>query len=99
MSAPETNARPPAPVTTTTRTESSAANSSRIWPSPPHISTDTALCFEGWLKVTTPTASRLAASILPPAYSRDEPSASVELCCMPTIVSRSEEHTSELQSH
>src|SRR5438552_1754535 len=35
-----------------------------------HISTDTALRFSGWLNVTTPIPSRLAARILPPAYSR-----------------------------
>src|SRR5579859_7134139 len=69
MSAPETKARVPAPVSATTRTPSSAAKSSRISASPLHISTDIALCFSGWLNVMSPMPACLSASILPPAYS------------------------------
>ena len=67
ISAPETNALSPAPVSTTTRTASSAANASRISTSPCHISIDMALRFSGWLNVTSPTPPSLDASILPPA--------------------------------
>src|SRR5271170_3450503 len=73
MSAPETKALLPAPVRITTRTELSAANSSRISPRPTHISTDMALRFSGWLKVISPIPSSFAASILPPAYSTETP--------------------------
>src|SRR5580700_5511819 len=73
ISAPETKALLPAPVRITTRTELSSANSSRISPSPTHISTDMALRFSGWLKVTSPTPSSFAASILPPAHSMETP--------------------------
>src|SRR5580658_5476188 len=73
ISAPETNALLPAPVRITTRTELSSANSSRISPSPTHISTDMALRFSGWLNVTNPIPSSFAASILPPAYSTETP--------------------------
>src|SRR5712692_1799119 len=68
ISAPEMNALLPAPVRTTTRTELSSRNSSRISPNPAHISTDIALSFSGWLNVITPTPSSHADNILPPAY-------------------------------
>src|SRR3984957_10669426 len=73
MSAPETNALLPAPVRITTLTLLSSENSSRMSPSPVHISIDMALRFSGWLKVISPTPSSFAASILPPAYSRVTP--------------------------
>jgi hypothetical protein len=43
MSAPETKALPPAPVSTTTRTSSSLAKPSRIFAVAAHMSSDTAL--------------------------------------------------------
>jgi hypothetical protein len=64
MSAPDTNALPPAPVTTSTRTSSSLANSSRMRVPACHISSDTALCRAGLLKVIVPTRPSLPASIL-----------------------------------
>src|SRR5579872_516381 len=75
MSAPDTKALLPAPVRITTRTDESSANSSRISPSPVHISSDMALRFSGWLNVTSPTPSSFAASIFPAAYSRVTPPA------------------------
>src|ERR1700730_1402404 len=68
ISAPETNALSPAPVSTTTRTLSSAVQASNISISPSHISTDMALRFSGWLKVIRPTPSVTCANILPEAY-------------------------------
>src|SRR5712675_1884479 len=64
MSAPETNDLPPAPVRTTTRTSSSLAKSSRIFAAACHISSDTALCRSGLLKIIVPTCPSLRASIL-----------------------------------
>src|SRR4029077_12956982 len=68
-----TNALWPAPDRITTRTDPSSANSSRISPSPVHISSDIALRFSGWLNVISPTPSSFAASIFPAAYSRVTP--------------------------
>src|SRR5262245_2810941 len=64
MSAPDTNALPPAPVTTTTRTSSSLAKSSRMRVPACHISSDTALWRAGLLKVMVPTRPSLRANIL-----------------------------------
>src|SRR5438874_7946698 len=64
MSAPDTNALPPAPVTTSTRTSSSLANSSRMRLPACHISSDTALCRAGLLKIMVPTRPSLRESIL-----------------------------------
>src|SRR5215471_7887550 len=59
MSAPETKALPPAPLTTTTR----IAGSSAYWLSSActrsHMSRDTALCLLGLLKMTWPTGPSL----------------------------------------
>jgi hypothetical protein len=51
-SAPDTKALPPAPVSTTTRTSASLANSSRISLKAAHISSETALWRSGLLKIT-----------------------------------------------
>ena len=67
ISAPETNALCPAPVSTTTRTASPSAQASSTSRSPSHISTDMALRFSGWLKVMRPTPSSTSASSFPPA--------------------------------
>src|ERR1039458_6544069 len=64
MSAPDTKALPPAPVTTTTRTAWSAAKSARIPCAASHISSDTALCRSGLLKISVPTPPSLRDSIL-----------------------------------
>src|SRR5690606_13836167 len=64
MSAPETNALPPAPESTTTRTSSSAANASSVRSTACHISSDTALRFSGLLKTTWPTPSSRRLMIL-----------------------------------
>src|SRR6202142_2401419 len=64
ISAPDTKALPPAPVTTTTRTALSAAKSARMPWAASHISSDTALCRSGLLKVIVPTPPSLRDSIL-----------------------------------
>src|ERR1700733_4888990 len=64
MSAPDTNALPPAPVSTTTRTSLSAAKASSASLVACHISSDTALWRNGLLKVTRPTPASLRARIL-----------------------------------
>ena len=52
MSAPDTNALPPAPVSTTARTSASLRKPSRMSRVAAHISIDTALCRSGLLKIT-----------------------------------------------
>ncbi len=52
MSAPETNALSPAPVSTTTRTSSSACNARNTVGSAARIGADSALCLAGLLNVT-----------------------------------------------
>jgi hypothetical protein len=52
MSAPETNALPPAPVSTTQRSESSRLKSSMMRPIATHISSDIALWRSGLLNTT-----------------------------------------------
>src|SRR5215510_14225225 len=64
MSAPDTKALPPAPVTTTTRTSLSRANFSRMAVAASHMSSDTALRRSGLLKVSVPTPPSLCASTL-----------------------------------
>src|ERR1700693_3920361 len=64
MSAPDTKALPPAPVTTTTRISLSAAKSARMPCAASHISSDTALCRSGLLKIRVPTPPSLRDSIL-----------------------------------
>src|SRR5690349_19444904 len=64
MSAPETKARPPAPLTTMTRTASSRSKSSMMRVTPSHISSDTALCRAGLLKISRPIAPSFSAIIL-----------------------------------
>src|ERR1700719_5037849 len=63
MSAPEMNALPPAPASTTTRIASSRANSSRISGTAFHMSTETALCRAGLLNSIQPTAPSLRSII------------------------------------
>src|SRR6266480_1131082 len=63
MSAPDTNALPPAPESTTTRIASSRANASRMFGTACHMPTETALCRAGLLKVIQPTAPSLRAII------------------------------------
>src|ERR1700730_8270702 len=63
MSAPEMNALPPTPASTTTRIASSRANSSRISGTAFHMSTETALCRAGLLNSIQPTAPSLRAII------------------------------------
>src|ERR1700730_14149779 len=63
MSAPEMNALPPAPASTTTRIASSRAHSSRISGTAFHMSTETALCRAGLLNSIQPTAPSLRAII------------------------------------
>src|SRR6202140_3228690 len=64
MSAPDTKALPPAPVSTTTRISLSAAKLSRMRLVASHIGSDTALSRSGLLKVTKPTPPSLRESIL-----------------------------------
>ena len=64
MSAPDTNARSPAPASTITRTSGSASNAATIFGTAAHISSDTALCFSGWLKIIQPIPPSLRAIIL-----------------------------------
>src|SRR6266446_10575885 len=64
MSAPETKARPPAPLTTITRIASSVSKSSIIWVTACHISSDTALWRAGLLKIRRPIAPSFSAIIL-----------------------------------
>src|SRR5712691_934268 len=64
MSAPETKALPPAPVTTMTRTPGSASKSSMICATACHISSETALWRAGLLKMMRPIAPSFSASIL-----------------------------------
>src|SRR4051794_18307273 len=61
MSAPDMKARPPAPASTITRVASSREKSSMISGTASHISTDTALCRAGLLKIIQPTAPFLRA--------------------------------------
>src|SRR4051794_8113362 len=65
MSAPEMNARSPAPRSTSTRT----AGSPSTWDKAPGraacISTESALCFSGWLNVIVATPSRNSTRSLP----------------------------------
>src|SRR5512143_2577451 len=67
MSAPDTKALPPAPVSTTTRTSGSSRNSVSARPNPSHISSDMALRLSGLLKVITPTPPAEDLRILPSA--------------------------------
>src|SRR6516165_2530733 len=64
MSAPETKARPPAPLTTITRTASSRSKSSMIWVTACHMSSDTALWRAGLLKIRRPIGPSFSAIIL-----------------------------------
>src|ERR1700684_1519856 len=64
MSAPETNALPPAPVSTTTRTSLPAAKSVSTVAVASQISSATALWRWGWLRVTSPTPASLRERIL-----------------------------------
>ena len=57
MSAPETKARPPAPLTTMTRIASSRSKSSMMRATASHISSETALCRAGLLKIRRPIAA------------------------------------------
>ena len=57
MSAPETNALPPAPTSSTTFTATSSRRIVKAVPSASHISSDIALRLSGLLKVIVPTAS------------------------------------------
>src|ERR1043166_3002200 len=63
MSAPEMNALPPAPASTTTRMASSRANASRISGTAFHMSNETALWRAGLLNSIQPTAPSLRAII------------------------------------
>src|SRR5262245_23857110 len=63
MSAPEMNALPPAPASTTTRMASSRWNSSRISGTAFHMSNETALWRAGLLNSIQPTAPSLRAII------------------------------------
>src|SRR5438046_2835509 len=63
MSAPDTNALPPAPESTTTWIASSHANASRIFGTACHMSSETALWRAGLLNTIQPTAPSLRASI------------------------------------
>src|SRR5258708_988502 len=63
MSAPETKARSPAPVTMIARTVGSALNASMMRTTPCHIAIDTALCRAGWLKIIQPIAPSVIATI------------------------------------
>src|ERR1043165_4038727 len=64
MSAPETNALPPAPETTMTRIAGSRAKSSMMLSAPSHISSETALWRAGLLNTIRPMAPSLVISIL-----------------------------------
>src|SRR6201990_467998 len=64
MSAPDTKALPPAPVTTTTRMLLSVLKSSRKPSAASHISSETALWRSGLLKVREPILPSLRDSIL-----------------------------------
>src|ERR1700759_1924107 len=64
MSAPETKARPPAPLTTMTRIASSRSKSSMICVTASHISSETALCRAGLLKIRRPIPPSFSAIIL-----------------------------------
>src|SRR5215510_4974506 len=64
MSAPETKALPPAPLTTTTRTLPSRAKASRIFAAASHMSSDTALRRSGLLKIRWPTPPSRRATTL-----------------------------------
>src|SRR5437899_6735053 len=64
MSAPETKARPPAPLTTMTRTASSRSKSSMIRVTASHISSETALWRAGLLKIRRPIGPSFSAIIL-----------------------------------
>ena len=59
MSAPETNALPPAPESTSARTFSSCANASSARSTACHIASETALRFSGLLNTRWPTPSSL----------------------------------------
>src|ERR1051326_4348852 len=63
ISAPEMNALPPAPASTTTRMASSRANASRISGTAFHMSNETALCRAGLLNSIQPTAPSVRAII------------------------------------
>src|SRR5579875_495213 len=64
MSAPDTKALPPAPLTTMTRIASSRSKSSRMDWTASHISSETALRRAGLLKIRWPTAPSFLAIIL-----------------------------------
>src|SRR5204862_2364671 len=64
MSAPDTKAVPPAPVSTTTRMSESLRHSASMAAVASHISSETALRRSGLLKVTVPTWPSLRNSIL-----------------------------------
>src|SRR6266436_160437 len=61
MSAPETKAWSPAPVTTTTRTAGSFSKSSRMTGIASHMSDDVALRLAGLLKTSRPTGPAFSA--------------------------------------
>src|SRR5882757_9910474 len=64
MSAPDTKALSPAPVTTTTRIAGSFSNSSRMTGIASHMSVEVALCFCGLLKTSLPTGPAFSAIML-----------------------------------
>src|SRR6185436_5161119 len=79
MSAPDTNAFVPAPVSTTTRSESSVLNSSMMRPVAAHMSSDIALWRSGLLNTMYPTPPSLresTLSVLTISFM------SVSLCCL-----------------
>src|SRR5262245_1964839 len=64
MSAPDTNARSPAPASTMARTCGSASKAATIFGTAAHMSSDTALSFSGWLKIIQPIPPSVRAIIL-----------------------------------
>src|ERR1700732_1951726 len=64
MSPPEKKARPPAPLTTMTRIASSRSKLSMICVTASHISSETALCRAGLLKIRRPMPPSFSAIIL-----------------------------------
>ena len=64
MSAPDTKALSPAPVTTMTRIAGSFSKSSRMTGIASHMSVEVALCFCGLLKTSRPTGPSFSAIML-----------------------------------
>jgi hypothetical protein len=64
MSAPDTKALSPAPVTTTTRIAGSFSKSSRMTGIASHMSDEVALCLAGLLKTIRPTGPFFSAIML-----------------------------------